>query len=93
MMLVLRSSLIGALIGAFVAGSLMFVGFFILNHHDMVTHDGDEVQAWTWFAAWMGTGGAAIVGSILGATCGAVRAYKELRKEPPRTPSSVWGSD
>ncbi len=71
----------------------MFVGLFIVNHHDMITHDGDEVQAWTWFAAYMGTGGAAIVGSMLGATCGAFRAYSELRKGPPSTQPSAWGTD
>jgi hypothetical protein len=69
-----------AFIGALAAAALIFVGFFIVNYHDMVTHDGDEVQAWTWFAAYMLTGGAAIVGSILGAICGAVRTIRVWRR-------------
>jgi hypothetical protein len=68
-----------SLIGALAAGSLMFVGFVIVNHHELLTHDGSEVQAWTWFAAMMGTGGAAIIGLILGAICGTVRAVRIAR--------------
>ena len=77
--IVLRS-MVYAFIGALAAASLTFVGFFISNHHQMVTQDHGEVQAWAWFGAYMGTGFAAIVGSILGAICGAVRTIREWRR-------------
>jgi MFS family permease len=84
MMHVLRWSVIGALIGPPAAAILMFAGFFIANHHEMLTHDSNEVQAWTWFIAYVLTGCAAVVGLVLGAIGGAVRGYIQLRKERRR---------
>jgi hypothetical protein len=71
-MLVIRWSMIGAL----VAGVLTFAGFLITCHHEMFTHDTDEVQGWAWFAAEMVSAGASMIGLILGGICGIARARK-----------------
>jgi hypothetical protein len=76
---VLRS-MVYAFVGALAAAIVWFVGFFVFNHHKMLTQDSGEVQAWAWFAAWMSTESASIVGSILGAICGAVRSIRVWRR-------------
>jgi hypothetical protein len=63
-----------SLLGALVAGTVTFAGFLIVCHHEMFTHDGDEVQAWTWFAAVMGSAGDAAIGFVLGGIYGVIRA-------------------
>jgi hypothetical protein len=65
-----------ALIGALTAGTLTFAGFLVACHHEMFTQDSNEGQAWTWFAAVMGTLGFTVIGFVLGGIYGVIRAHK-----------------
>ena len=60
-----------ALAGFVIAGLLTLAGFLVVNHRIMLgPHDPDEVQAWTWFAATMGSLGIGGIGLVVGAIYG-----------------------
>ena len=63
-----------AIAGFLVAGLLTLAGFLVVNHRIMLgPPDTDEVQAWTWFAAMMGSLGVGGIGFVVGAVYGVFR--------------------
>ncbi len=70
------------LVGSVVAASLTFGAFLACNYREMTTHDTDEVQAWTVFAAMMASAGFAMGGFMLGAICGVIRIRRRRRARP-----------
>ena len=63
-----------AIAGFLVAGLLTLAGFLVVNHRIMLgPHDTDEVQAWAWFAAMMGSLGMGGIGFVVGAVYGVFR--------------------
>ena len=63
-----------AMTGFVIAGLLTLAGFLVVNHRIMLgPHDPDEVQAWTWFAATMGSLGIGGIGFVVSAIYGIFR--------------------
>ena len=63
-----------ALAGFVITGLLTLAVFLVFNHRIMLSpHDADEVQAWTWFAATMGSLGIGRIGFVVGAIYGIFR--------------------
>ena len=66
-----------SLVGALIAGTLTFAGFIIFNFDQILgPKDSDEIQAWSRFAAMMGSLAFAMVGFVLGGVYGIVRVRK-----------------
>ena len=66
-----------SLVGSLIAGTLTFAGFIIFNYDQILgPKDSDEIQAWSRFAAMMGSLGCALVGFVIGTVYGVVRVRK-----------------